>query len=103
MSPIQYLNKGGAFSTHLALGSFGIGTLLMLTYKMLPEFEMMLIIGLYYVLIALAVNAVVFLYLLYCFAAYAPHREYFAIKMLIMLANIPIVIFYLYVLFSAVN
>jgi len=99
MSPVQYLNKGGEFSTHLAIGSFGIGTLLLLVYKILPDFPLLLAIGLLYVVIAFAVNAVVFLYLFYCFLVQAAQREYFAVKMLIMLANIPVVVLYLYVLF----
>ena len=96
MTTKQYLSKAGEFSTHLALASFGIGTLILVAHKLLPGVQhLTIIIGFLYVLLAFLVNGIVFLYLIYCFIIDAAHREYFMIKMLIMGANIPIIICYI--------
>ena len=94
---MQYLSKSGELSTHLAIASFGIGTLLLVSAKFLPLVPIVWI-GLYYVVLAFAINGIVLLYLLYLFLIQPQHREYFAVKMLIMLANIPIAAFYLFLL-----
>ncbi len=85
------------FSTYLAIGSFSIGSFILLFYKLFPEETGLLILGFLYVLFASLFNGLVFLNLLYRFCIYPNYREVLAIKMLIMLANIPITILYFYI------
>ena len=99
MTAVHYLRKAGEFSTHMALASFGIGTILMLLHQVYPNLVYLLFIGLAYVVIAFVLNSIVFFHLLYYFIIQKNYREYFAIKMLILLANIPIVALYIYLLF----
>jgi hypothetical protein len=87
------------FSTYLAIGSFSIGTLLCLFHFILPEFGVLYLIGYFYLLFAFLINLVVFLYLLFQFFMQPKEREALTVKMLIMLANIPIALFYLYIIF----
>ena len=87
----------GRFSTYLAIASFVFGSLLLLFYKIFPDNSGFLIFGFFYVLFATLFNGVVFLNLLYRFCVYPNDREALAIKMLIMLANIPITILYFYI------
>jgi hypothetical protein len=96
MTPMQYLTKAGEFSTHLAISSFAIGTVLLFTYRFVPEFDSVILIGLGYVALAFVLNAIVFIYLFCYFIRHPGHREYFAVKMLIMLVNIPIAVFYFF-------
>lgn len=67
MSPVYYLRKAGEFSTHMAIGSFAIGTLILLLYKTIPDNFDMLLIGLAYIVIAFVLNSIVFFHLLYYF------------------------------------
>lgn len=97
---MQYLTRAGEFSTHLALSSFAIGTVLLLTYRFVPQFDSIILIGLGYVALAFVLNSIVFVYLFIYFIRYPIHREYFAVKMLLMLANIPIAVFYFFVLIN---
>ena len=85
------------FSTYLALASFTIGTFILLLYLLFPRAENLLILGFFYVLFASLINGIVFLKLLFQFCVHAAERETLAIKMLIMLANIPIAILYFYI------
>lgn len=96
----QILNKtetSGRFSTYLAIASFAFGSLILILYLLFPDIFQLLIIGFFYVLFASLFNGVVFLNLLYQFCIYPNDREVLAIKMLIMLANIPIAILYFYI------
>ncbi|WP_291131989.1 hypothetical protein [Flavobacterium sp. UBA7682] len=98
----QLLNKTetpGRFSTYLAIGSFSIGTFLFLIHFILPEFGLLYLIGYFYLLFAFLVNLLVFLNLLFQFLIKPEEREALAIKMLIMLANIPIALLYLCIVF----
>lgn len=85
------------FSTYLALGSFGIGTIILLLFMLFPSTMQLLVVGFFYVLFAALFNGVVLLNLLYQFCIYPKDREVLAIKMLIMLANIPIAILYFFI------
>lgn len=96
----QILNKtetSGRFSTYLAIGSFLIGTLILLLYLFSPDDNILLILGFFYVIFAVIFNGLVFLNLLHQFCIYPNERETLAIKMLIMLSNIPIAIAYFYI------
>jgi hypothetical protein len=93
--------KSAGFSTYLAIGSFGIGTLLFLLHFALPEYGLLYFIGYFYLLIAFLVNLLVFLNLLFLFFIKPNEREDLTIKMLIMLANIPIALLYLYIIYTS--
>lgn len=94
MEPLKYLSKAGEFSTQLAIGSFAIGTLLLVAQQLFPQEINIILCGLCYVILAFVLNLIVFLYLLYYCLVHREYREYFAIKMLIMLANVPIAVCY---------
>lgn len=94
---IYNTENNSRFSTYLALGSFGIGTFILLLYLLFPEEESLLFAGFFYVLFASLINGLVLLNLLYRFCIYPNEREILAIKMLIMLANIPIAILYFFI------
>nr|WP_294775553.1 hypothetical protein [uncultured Flavobacterium sp.] len=94
---IYNTENNSRFSTFLALGSFGIGTFILLLYLLFPEEESLLFAGFFYVLFASLINGLVLLNLLYRFCIYPNEREILAIKMLIMLANIPIAILYFFI------
>ncbi len=87
------------FSNELAIGSFAIGTLLLLTHKVMPHADIVFIIGLFYVLIAFAVNTLMLLYLLFLCIILPDERENLALKIIILLCNIPISILYFYFIF----
>lgn len=89
--------ESGNFSTQTALFSFGIGSLFLVAHLLFPKLEEIIICGLAYVVFAVLVNILVLLYLLYHFIVASDYREYFAIKILILLANIPIAILYFFI------
>ena len=85
----------GRFSSLLALVSFAIGTIFLLLHLLFPKVVQIIIAGYIYVLLAILMNTCTLLYLLYQFAVYRFYRETIAIKILILLANIPIALLYL--------
>ncbi len=86
----------GNYSTQLAVGSFFIGTLLFASFHLLSDHYNVIIIGIYFLLFATLINGIVLLNLGYHFIILPNYREELAIKMLILLANIPIVVLYLF-------
>ncbi|MBF6642225.1 hypothetical protein IVB69_12090 [Flavobacterium sp. J49] len=90
-------NNSSRFSTYLAMCSFAIGTLILILYLLVPNSMQLLVVGFFYVLFALLFNGIVLLNLLYQFCIYPNERETLAIKMLIMLANIPIAVLYFFI------
>jgi hypothetical protein len=95
----QENQKSAGFSTYLAIGSFGLGTLLFLLHFALPEYGLLYFIGYFYLILAFFINLLVFLNLLFLYFIKPNEREDLTIKMLIMLANIPIALLYLYIVF----
>ena len=85
----------GKFSTYLALISFGIGTLFLILHLLFRDMMLIIYIGYIYVLLAFLINGIAFLYLIYLFITYPFERETIAIRILILLANIPIALLYL--------
>lgn len=85
----------GRFSSLLALISFALGTLFLLLHLLFPKVIQIIIAGYLYVAVAILTNTCTLLYLLYQFAVYRFYRETIAIKILILLANIPIALLYL--------
>lgn len=90
----------GTFSTHLAIGSFAIGTALFISHVIWPKSSEIFMAGLFYVLLAVFVNGLVMLNLVYHFICSSERRELLAIKILILLANIPIAILYFYIIYN---
>ena len=88
----------GKFSTQLAIGSFSIGTLLLLLHLGLPHEERILILGFFYVLFSALITGIVFLNLLFHFVTNPFQREIMAIKMMILLSNIPLTLMYFYLI-----
>jgi hypothetical protein len=91
-----------SISTTVAITSFAIGTLLFGAYKLYPVYDRLLVIGLLYVAIAFILNLVVFLNLFILFVKVPAQREYYAVKMLIILANLPVAYLY-FILLSNQN
>lgn len=89
-----------AFSNELAIGSFGIGTLLLLTQKSMPREDLVLIIGLFYVLFAIFINSLMLLYLIFLCYILPDERENLALKIIFLLCNIPIAILYFFIIFN---
>lgn len=93
MTKAQYKSATGIFSTQLALGSFSIGTVLLIAHLIKPNGEL-LVVGFIYTFFAAIINLIVFLKLSFLFFTQKNHQDYFAVKILILLANIPIVFVY---------
>lgn len=93
----------GKFSTYLAITSFGIGTFLLILYLLFPETILLIYAGYFYVLLAILINGITFLHLFYLFLIHSLKREIIAIRMLILLANIPIAFLYLNIVIHTTN
>ena len=94
MTKAQYKSATGIFSTQLALGSFSIGTVLLIAHLIKPDGQL-LAVGFIYTLFAAIVNLIVLLKLFFLLLTQKNHQDYFAVKILILLANIPIVFVYI--------
>lgn len=77
------------------MASFGIGTAFLLLHLVFPKSVYILIVGYFYVVSAVLVNGISLLYLIYQFAIHRFNRETTAIRILILLSNIPIALLYL--------
>ncbi len=89
------------FSTAFALGSFGIGTFLFITYMLFPS-DNLIIIGIYYVAVALIFNVLLLINLLYQLLTQS-NKEDILIRLLIVLSNIPIAYFYFMIVANKFN
>lgn len=94
MTREQYKSATGIFSTQLAIGSFIIGTLLLIIHLINPSGELFAA-GFIYLALATIINLLVLLNLWFLYLTQKNHREYYTIKILILLTNIPIVFVYL--------
>ena len=95
----NYQFKDLPFSTQLAIFSFGIGTLLFLTHFIFPNYFPILVFGYIYLLIAIVINIITFLYLIYQFTK-KQDTEDIIIRILILLSNIPIAFLYAYIVLN---
>ena len=93
----------GKFSTYLALISFGIGTAFLILHLLFPLVERIAMFGFIYVLLAILLNGIALLHLIYHFIVNRFERETIAIRILILLANIPITVLYLYIVIHTTN
>jgi hypothetical protein len=94
MTKKQYENATGIFSTQLAIGSFIIGTILLILHLNNPT-GALFGVGVIYLIIAFSINLIMLLRLIYLAFTQKNHQDYFIIKILILLANIPIAFVYL--------
>ena len=95
----QTQSAPGPFSTYLALTSFGIGTFLLIIQLCFPYNFDILITGLCYIVLAIFLNSIMFVHLMYHFIINRLERETIAIRILILLANIPVALLYVNILF----
>ncbi len=102
MTKEQYKSATGVFSTQLALGSFSIGTVLLIAHLLKPD-GYAIAAGFFYILFAAIINLIVLLKLCFLFLTQKNHQDYFAIKILILLSNIPIVFIYLKIVGSTLK
>jgi hypothetical protein len=102
MTKKQYQNATGIFSTQLAIISYVIGTIIFLSY-IFSNNSKLIDVGLFYIGIALIINFIMLIWLIYLLITQKNHREYFVIKILILLANIPIAIFYFYLIIQNIT
>lgn len=86
-------------STKIAFISFSIGTLLFGTYFLIPRSNNCLFIGLFYTLIAITTNGIIFLKLIYNWITDPTNRYSIEKQGLVLLANIPIAILYFFIIF----
>jgi hypothetical protein len=94
MTKKQYENATGIFSTQLAIGSFAIGTILLILHLINPNGKL-LGVGAIYLILAFAINLIMLFRLTYLAFTQKNHQDYFTIKILILLANVPIAFVYL--------
>jgi hypothetical protein len=94
MTKQQYKSATGIFSTQLALGSFSIGTVILIAHLLNPNGDVFAI-GFFYLIFAAIVNTVMVVKLCNLFVTQKNHQDYFAVKILILLSNIPIAFVYL--------
>jgi hypothetical protein len=89
-----------SFSTYLAIGSFAIGTLLFLLHVAFPREESLLFIGFFYVLFAFLFNSLALLNLGYQYISKPYERQEIAVRVMILLANLPIASLYFYLVIT---
>ena len=103
MTQKTYEFQTGQLSTQIAIGSFLIGTVLLILYQVAPDKDIVIVCGIFYVLLAIFTNGAVLMNLLHHFVFMHNHRTYFGIKILIVLANIPIALFYFLLVTNGIN
>jgi hypothetical protein len=89
--------KNLAFSTQVAIHSFAIGTLLFLLSFVINQNILLYYVGYIYVLIAAIINSLILLWLLYYLIKNKNERQEILIEIFILLANIPIALFYFFI------
>lgn len=94
MTKKQYENATGIFSTQLAIGSFIVGTILLILHLFNPT-GALFGVGAYYLIVAFVLNFIMLIRLTYFAFTQKNHQDYYTIKILILLANIPIAFVYL--------
>jgi hypothetical protein len=103
MNTRNYQSEAGLFATLLGLGSFALGTLLLLLRLLLPANDRIVKAGFYYVVFVAAAHAFALLLLLYCCIVRAEHRDYYGRKIFLLLCNIPVAGLYTYIAFEIIH
>ncbi len=86
--------KNFSFSTQFAVASFIIGTALFASYYIFPNKDGIIILGLFYTLFAVFFNIMIVINLIFQWLIMPIERENIAVKILIVLANIPVALLY---------
>jgi hypothetical protein len=84
----------GNASTELALGCFAIGTLFFILFLTLADNSFILLIGFVFIILATPLNIIMLTHLLYHFYIRPQQRKYIAIRISILLSNIPVAFLY---------
>ena len=82
------------YSIQIALLSFLIGTLLFLSYFIFPNWNSLLFIGLFYVIVAFIFNTIVIINLVIQFFSVNSNKKSITKQAVIVFANIPIALTY---------
>lgn len=90
----------GKASTELALGCFTIGTLFFSLFLTLEDTSFIFIIGFIFIVMAVPINVIMFGHLIHNYLILPQHRKYIAVKLLILLSNIPVAFLYFNILHS---
>lgn len=90
-------------SNKMALISFGLGTILFLSYFIIKENMFLIVIGFYYIIIASIINVFMLAKLVFDWIKLPFERKKIIIQILILLANIPIAFAYLSILVYSVT
>ena len=93
----------GRHSTDLAIITFGIGTALFILFEMLNQDFKILLLGISFVFFACIINGMMLINLLYHFIILPFQREYIAVKILILLSNIPIAFIYFRFILNSIH
>jgi len=83
--------------------TFGIGTLILVLALVSSGCDAILIIGSFYTLIALIINAVAFVLLMILSFAFTSHSNVIRLNTLLLLINIPVAILYIFIIISVIN
>ena len=103
MKKLNYQSEAGLFATLLAIGSFSIGTLLLLLRMLLPANDGIVQAGFYYVQLVAAAHALALLLLCYYCIVRNEHRDYYGRKIFLLLCNIPVAGLYTYIAFEIIH
>lgn len=90
--------EDGKLARIVALGSFLIGTLILVVFE-ITNASILIYIGFIYVLIALFLNFVLFVNLVYNLFIYTKMYAFQIGNIALLLLNIPITLFYLHIIF----
>jgi len=83
------------YATPLALVSFGAGTLLFVLFLCNPNSFDLLVYGLLFVILAVFANLLMLVNLIFLLFIYPEQRETIAVKLLLLIGNIPVAWVYL--------
>ena len=108
--PIQAQTIGTA-TTFLAGSAFALGTFLLLAYFCIPEGQdfygitrnTLVTTGMFYVMLMVLLHTIALIMLVVCLIVYRQQPAYFFIRIGVLLLNIPVAIFYTFLIISIQN
>lgn len=86
----------------MAIVSFSIGTFILLLHFVLKNSDLVIIIGIYYLVIAFIVNGLMLLKLIFDWVTESKNRKSTLLQITILLINIPIAFFYFYLVITSI-
>ena len=86
----------------MAIVSFSIGTFILLLHFVLKNSDLVIIIGIYYLVIAFIVNGIMLLKLIFDWVTESKNRKSTLLQITILLINIPIAFFYFYLVIASI-